>query len=313
MFFLLNTVYFPKHVKEKKIMTQFFQQLINGLSIGSVYALMAVGYSLVYSIMNFSNFAHGGVIMFGAYFGFFFLTFLRFPFPLAFISAAICSAILALIIERVAYKPLRERRAPFLYFIISAMGASIFMENLVIAIPAIGPTFRTYPEIFNKQPIKIGELAMGKLDVAMFLISAICLIILIYIIDHTKIGKAIQATSYNLKASALMGVNTDFILITVFLMGGFLAGIAGVLFGMKYTVYPQIGIITNKSFIAAVFGGLGSLPGAVIGSVLLGIIETFTAGYLSSQYRDLIAFVLLITVLVVRPMGLMGKVTEDKA
>jgi branched-chain amino acid transport system permease protein len=110
-----------------------------------------------------------------------------------------------------------------------------------------------------------------------------------------------------------MGVNTDFIIVTIFLLGGFLAGVAGVFFGMKYTVYPQIGIITNKSFIAAVFGGLGSLPGAVIGSVLLGIIETLTAGYFSSQYRDLIAFVLLIAVLVFRPMGLMGKVTEDKA
>ena len=294
-------------------MTQFLQQLINGLSIGSVYALMAVGYSLVYSIMNFSNFAHGGVIMVGAYFGFFFLTLFNLPFPVAFIGAAICTAILALIIERVAYKPLRERKAPFLYFIISAMGASIFLENLIIAIPAIGPTFRTYPEIFNKQPFKIGEIAVGKLDIMMFMVSAVCLMLLIYIIEYTKLGKAIRATSYNIKASALMGVNTDFIIVMIFIMGGFLAGIAGVLFGMKYTVYPQIGAITIKSFIAAVFGGLGSLPGAVIGSILLGIIETFTSGYFSSQYRDLIAFVLLITVLVFRPMGLMGKVTEDKA
>lgn len=294
-------------------MTQFLQQLINGLSIGSVYALMAVGYSLVYSIMNFSNFAHGGVIMFGAYFGFFFLTLFHLPFPVAFIGAAVCTAVLAILIERVAYKPLRERKAPFLYFIISAMGASIFLENLVIAIPAIGPTFRTYPQIFSKQPFKIGELAIGRLDILMFVISAVCLILLIYIIDYTKLGKAIQATSYNVKASALMGVNTDFIIVAIFLMGGFLAGIAGVLFGMKYTVYPQIGFITLKSFIAAVFGGLGSLPGAVIGSVLLGVIETFTAGYISSQFRDLIAFVLLITVLIVRPMGLMGKATEDKA
>ncbi len=294
-------------------MTQFFQQLINGLSIGSVYALMAVGYSLVYSIMNFSNFAHGGVIMFGAYFGYFFLKMMKFPFPVAFIASAICTAVLALAIERAAYKPLRERKAPFLYFIISAMGVSIFLENLIIAIPAIGPTFRTYPEVISKLPFKVGELAIGKLDIVMFIISGICLALLIYIIDHTKIGKAIQATSYNIKASALMGVNTDFIIIAIFLMGGFLAGIAGVLFGMKYTVYPQIGGITIKSFIAAVFGGLGSLPGAVVGSVLLGIIETFTSGYISSQYRDLIAFVLLIAVLVFRPMGLMGKVTEDKA
>ena len=147
----------------------------------------------------------------------------------------------------------------------------------------------------------------------MFIISAICLGFLIYLIDFTKIGKAIQATAYNMKASTLMGINAGGIIIIVFVVGGILAGLAGVLFGMKYTVYPQIGNITIKSFIAAVFGGLGSIKGAVIGSVLLGIIETLTSGYLSSQYRDLIAFALLIFILIVRPAGLMGKVTEDKA
>ena len=292
-------------------MTQFLQQIINGLSIGSVYALMAVGYSLVYSVMNFSNFAHGGVIMFGAYFGFFYLTTYHLPFPVAFIAAALSTALLAVLVERVAYRPLRERRAPFLYFIISAMGASIFLENIVIA--TIGPTFKTYPSIFTEGALKLGGLSIGRLDILMFVISAVCLFFLVYVIDHTKIGKAIQATSYNVKASALMGINTDYIIIIIFAIGGLLAGVAGVLFGLKYTVYPQIGNITLKSFIAAVFGGLGSLQGAVIGSVLLGLIETFTSGYLSSQYRDLIAFALLITVLVVRPMGLMGKNNEDKA
>lgn len=193
------------------------------------------------------------------------------------------------------------------------MGASIFMENIIIAIPSIGPTFRTYPPVLDETPFTFGSISIGRLDALMFVISAICLLLLVYLIDHTKIGKAIQATSYNIKASALMGINTDFIIIAIFALGGFFAGIAGVLFGMKYTVYPQIGVITNKSFIAAVFGGLGSLTGAVIGSVLLGIIETFTSGYISSQYRDLIAFVLLIGVLVVKPSGLMGKTTEDKA
>ena len=135
-------------------MIQFFQQLVNGLSIGSVYALMAVGYSLVYSIMNFSNFAHGGVIMLGAYFGFFFLTLLHLPFSISFTLAALGTAALAVIIERLVYKPLRDRRAPFLYFIISAMGASIFLENIVIA--TIGPNFRTYPEIFSRHPISLG-------------------------------------------------------------------------------------------------------------------------------------------------------------
>lgn len=292
-------------------MTQFMQQLINGLSIGSVYALMAVGYSLVYSIMNFSNFAHGGVIMLGAYFGFFYITSLGMPFPVAFVAAALSTCLLAVLIERAAYSPLRERKAPFLYFIISAMGASIFLENFVLAL--VGPTFRNYPPIFSRTPIQIGSVSVGRIDFAMFIISAICLALLVFFIDYTKMGKAIQATSYSAKASALMGINTEIVYIVVFALGGFFAGVAGVLFGMKYTVYPQIGIVTNKSFIAAVFGGLGSLPGAVIGSILLGIIETFTSGYFSSQYRDLIAFVLLIGVLVVKPSGLMGKVTEDKA
>jgi branched-chain amino acid transport system permease protein len=199
-------------------MVLFLQQLINGLSIGSIYALMAVGYSLVYSIMNFSNFAHGGVIMFGAYFGFFFMTLYKFPFPVAFISSAICAAVLAIIVERIAYKPLRNRRAPFLYFIISAMGVSIFLENIVIA--TIGPTFKTYPTVFPVEPIKLGGVAIGRIDLTIFILSALCLAALIYLIDFTKVGKAIQATAYNAKASALMGINTDFITIIIFALGG---------------------------------------------------------------------------------------------
>jgi branched-chain amino acid transport system permease protein len=147
----------------------------------------------------------------------------------------------------------------------------------------------------------------------MFVISCISLAALVYFIEFTKMGKAIQATAFNPRASALMGINTDFITIVVFALGGFLAGIAGVLFGMKYTVYPQIGSITIKSFIAAVFGGLGSLPGAVIGSFILGILETLVSGYMMSQYRDLISFSLLILILVFKPMGLMGKSSEEKA
>lgn len=292
-------------------MTQLIQQLINGLSIGSVYALMAVGYSLVYSIMNFSNFAHGGVIMLGSYFGFFLLTLFKLPFTAAFLGAALGAAVLAVIIERIAYSPLRARNAPFLYFIISAMGASIFLENFVIA--TIGPTFKTYPPVFPKEPFRFGPLFVGRLDMMMFLISVVCLAALVYFIDFTKTGKAIRATAYNMRASVLMGINTDMIIIIVFGIGGALAGIAGVFFGMKYTVYPQIGFITLKSFIAAVFGGLGSLPGAVIGSILLGVIETLTSGYISSQLRDLISFSLLIIILVIRPMGLMGRITEEKA
>lgn len=289
----------------------FIQQVINGLSIGSIYALMAVGYSLVYSILNFSNFAHGGVIMLGAYFGLYAVNLLGLPFLGALIVAALMAGRVAVTLEKIAYTPLRKRNAPPLYFIISAMGASIFLENIVVA--TIGPTFRTYPQLIGKEPFSIGGLSISRIDVLMFVVAAISLIILVFIIEKTKVGLAIRACSYSARGSNLMGVNVNKIIFVIFLLGGLLAGIAGMLFGMKYTVYPQIGVITNKSFIAAVFGGLGSLPGAVIGSLLLGLIETFGAGYISSSYRDLIAFSLLIVVLVIKPSGLMGKVTEDKA
>ena len=181
-------------------MDQFLQQLVNGLSIGAIYALMAVGYSLVYSIMNFSNFAHGSVIMLGAYFGFFALTLLGVPFGVAFFIAACASAGVAVILERLAYKPLRDRRAPFLYFIITAMGASIFIDNSVIA--TIGPTPKTFPPdrlpaFFQGDPFEWGPLSVGRVDIAIFVVAVICLALLVLFIDFTKLGKAIQATAYN--------------------------------------------------------------------------------------------------------------------
>lgn len=292
-------------------MVTFLQQVINGLSIGSVYALMAVGYSLVYSIMNFSNFAHGGVIMIGSYIGFYAMTLAGVPFPIAFIAAALGAGLIAVLVEKAAYAPLRQRKAPFLYYIISAMGASIFLENIVLAM--VGPNFRTFPSVLGSKPFEFNGLMLGRIDLMMFVISTVTLASLVYFIEKTKTGLAIRATSYSERASSLMGVNTEKVIFIIFIIGGALAGIAGILFGMKYTVFPQMGNITIKAFIAAVFGGLGSLPGAVLGAVLLGIIETMTSAYLSSQYRDLIAFALLIFILVVRPMGLMGKNNEDKA
>ena len=191
------------------------------------------------------------------------------------------------------------------------MGASIFLENFVVA--TIGPTFKTYPEIFKSTAIQLGSLSISKIDIIMFIIAGASLLILVFILEKTKIGLAIRASSYSSRGATLMGVNVDRVIFVIFALGGMLAGMAGMLFGMRYTVYPQIGVITNKSFIAAVFGGLGSLPGAVIGSILLGVIEIFAAGFVASNYRDLIAFVLLILVLVLKPSGLMGKSTEDKA
>ncbi|MBE6969496.1 MAG: branched-chain amino acid ABC transporter permease [Ruminococcaceae bacterium] len=290
-------------------MEYFLQQLVNGICLGGMYALMSVGYSLVYSIMNFSNFAHGGVIMVGAYVGYYALTALGCPFLVAFLLCGVGSGVLACILERFVYSPLRKRNAPSLYFIISAMGASIFLENFVIA--TIDGTPRNYPTIFNNS-IKIGGIALGMDSLLMIVVSVVALLVLVFIIQKTKVGLAIRACSYNEKAATLMGVNGSLVIFIVFLMGGVLAGFAGMLYGMRYIVKPTIGLVTNKSFVAAVFGGLGSLPGAILGSVLLGIMEIFVASF-NSSLRDLFVYGLLIIVLIVRPSGLMGKVTEDKA
>ena len=267
----------------------FLQQLVNGICLGGMYALMSVGYSLVYSIMNFSNFAHGGVIMVGAYVGYFALTALNVPFLPAFLLCGVGSGLLAVII--------------------SAMGASIFLENFVIA--TIDGTPRNYPPIFDNR-INIGGISLGVDSLLMIVVSAVALLILMFIIQKTKVGLAIRACSYSEKASTLMGINGDLVIFIIFLMGGVLAGFAGMLYGMRFIVKPTIGQVTNKSFVAAVFGGLGSLPGAIVGSVLLGIMEIFVASF-NSNLRDLFVYGLLILVLVIKPSGLMGKVVEDKA
>ena len=287
----------------------YLQQLVNGICLGGMYALMSVGYSLVYSIMSFSNFAHGGVIMVGAYVGFFALTALKVPFLVAFLLCGVGSGLLAVIIERLVYSPLRKRRAPSLYFIISAMGASIFLENFVIA--TIDGTPRNYPTLFSNS-IKIGSLSLGLDSLLMIIVSAVSLLVLMIIIQKTKIGLAIRACSYNEKAGTLMGINSSLVIFVVFLMGGVLAGFAGMLYGMRFIVKPTIGQVTNKSFVAAVFGGLGSLPGAIVGSLLLGIMEIVVAS-INSSLRDLFVYALLILVLIIKPSGLMGKPVEDKA
>jgi len=287
------------------------QQVINGISIGAVYALIAVGYSLVYSILKFSNFAHGGVMMLGSYFGFLALTFLHVPFWLALPIAIVGAGLLAVVNERLAYRPIRMRNSPLLYLMISSLGVSIFLENFTIV--TIGPNFRTYPPVLPTAPIMIGSISIGRLDLIILVITALSLALLTWIIYGTQIGNAIRATSYSMRVASLMGINPNLIIAFVFFLAGGSAGIGGVLFGIKYTVWPQMGNLTIKAFIAAVVGGLGSLPGAVLGAVILGITETFAAAFVSSAFRDLFSYALMIIIILVRPGGLLGKITEEKA
>lgn len=291
-------------------MARLVQQTVNGLSIGSIYALIAVGYSLIYSILQFSNFAHGSFLTAGAYAGFFLLTMTSLPIYVAIPLGFAFSGIVAATVEKLAYRPIRARGGRTLYFIIASMGVSTFCEHFIIA--GIGAQFRTYPKLFTQRSFEIGGFSIGVLDITSAVVAIVSLAGLQYFLTKTKPGTAIRAAACDLQTAGVMGINIDRILTVVFVIAGALAGIAGIILGIKYTVYPQLGYLTTKAFVGAVFGGLGSMPGAIVGSLLLGLIETYTAAFISSTLRDLVVFVALILVLLVRPNGLMGVYTEEK-
>jgi len=289
----------------------FLQTLITGLSIGGIYALMAVGYSLVFSVLNFSNFAHGSVIMLGAYIGLGLV--FRFHSGLAFVvvGAMIGAAIIAMVNEKLAYTLLRRRKAPSLYLMISAMGVSVFLENLVYA--TIGSRFYAYPEFFSQKAVCIGtNCTLSLLDIMAFFISLASIMGLHLFMTRTKTGIAIRAGVSDMTMCSLMGVNLDRLISVVFLLAGLFGGIAGVFLGIKYLVYPTMGWVTNKAYIAAVIGGLGSLPGALVGGLILGVLETFVSSYVSSVMRDVFSFGLLIALLVWLPNGLFGRESGEK-
>lgn len=286
------------------------QTTITGLAIGGIYALMAVGYSLVFSILNFSNFAHGSVIMLGAYAGYFVLTRAGAPFPVAIAGSMLAGAVIGVANERLAYKPLRVRNARPLYFMISAMGVAIFLENLVYA--TLGAHFYSYPEVLGRSIVRIGEASIGVLDLFALTFSGVAITGLHLFLHRTKGGLAIRACSFDMTVASVFGVRLDRVVGLVFALAGGLAGLSGIFLGMKYMAYPTMGWITNKAYVAAVIGGLGSLPGAVIGGILLGLLETFVSVYVSSIIRDVFSFSALVLVLLALPNGLMGKYVEEK-
>jgi branched-chain amino acid transport system permease protein len=286
------------------------QTLITGLSIGGIYALMAVGYSLIFSILNFSNFAYGSIIMLGAYISYFTCVKMGMSIPLALILSILGAAVLCYLNEKLAYGPLRKRKASSLYFMISAMGTSIFLENLVYA--TIGARFYSFPQQFAKTNLEFMGTSVGMLDLFAIVFAFVAIYGLHFFLQKSKTGIAIRAASYDIQVCELNGINTAKLIGLVFLLAGALAGISGMFLGMKYMVYPTMGWITNKAYIAAVIGGLGSLPGAVVGGIVLGVLETFVSAYVSSTVRDVFSFSLLVVLLMFMPTGLFGKYLEEK-
>ena len=292
----------------------FIQQLINGLSLGSIYALIALGYTMVYGSVKLINFAHGDVMMVGAYAGYFVLLALGATVPGmagAFIAAMVMCALLAILIERFAYRPLRQ--APRLNSLITAIAVELILQNLMRVLPFVGPDPRQYPTMQTKN-FTWGVLSISNLQLIVIVSSAVLMLILNFIVNKTKTGKAMQAVSFDLQASALMGINVNRIIAITFVIGSILAGAGGVLYATAYPqVDPNMGYIPGlKAFVAAVLGGIGSIPGAMAGGIILGIAETLTKGYLSSQYADAISYIILIVILLVKPAGLFGKKTTVK-
>lgn len=291
-------------------MEQFLQQLVNGISLGSIYALIALGYTMVYGIIKLINFAHGDVYMIGAYIGFAATTYWHLGFFPALLLAMILSAIIGVVIERVAYKPLRESSR--IAVLITAIGVSLLLEYVMMFF--VGAEVRSYPKVFTTKVFHLGNVVINIQQIYI-LVTAIALMILLqFIVQKTKTGKAMRAVSIDKDAAQLMGIKVDKTISYTFAIGSALAGAAGVLVGIYYnSIDPLMGMMPGlKAFVAAVFGGIGSIPGAMIGGLAIGIMETLVSGYGNSMYRDAAVFAFLILILILKPSGLLGKNTREK-
>ena len=292
-------------------MSQFLNQLINGLQIGSVYALIALGYTMVYGIVKLINFAHGDIIMVGAYAALLALNFLgtSFFWAAVIIAVAVCVA-MGVLIERIAYKPLRS--SPRISSLITAIGVSLFLQNLAQKVFSATP--RPFPSGVTAAPIALGGLSISLTTLLTIVISVVLMLLLQFVVKSTRVGKAMRAVSEDMGAAQLMGINMNTTISITFAIGCALAAIGAVLYCIAYPrVQPTMGSLPGlKAFIAAVLGGIGILPGAMLGGFIMGVAESLTKGYISSSLADAVVYGILIVVLLVKPAGILGKKTSEK-
>ncbi len=288
-----------------------FQQLVNGITIGGIYALIALGYSMVYGILGIVNFAHADIMMFGTFIGLMLAEALNLPIIVVFIVASICTAVIGMLVELVAYRPIKSdnRRMSVL---VSALGMSIFIQNLALVIWGTGThTFSSGIEI---KAYTIGSIVVSNVQIMIMIVTMVMLLVLYTVVYKTQLGVAMRACSVSVDYAKLLGINSNGIISLTFGIGTFMAAIAGICVGIYYdAVYPTMGYMLGmKAFAAAILGGIGSIPGAVIGGFSIGIIETLGATYISSGYRDAYAFIIMVLILVIRPSGLFGAKQIDK-
>jgi branched-chain amino acid transport system permease protein len=294
-------------------MEYFLQQVVNGLQLGFVYALIALGYTMVYGIVRLINFAHGDVFMVGSFAGFFAIGTLKLGFVEAVLFAMVACMVLGVTIERLAYRPLR--RAPKIAALITAIGVSLFLEYFGSLKFVFGPNYRPFPRPFESATVfSIGSVTISNIQLIIFVVALLLLAIQQFIVMKTKIGTAMRAVSFDHDAARLMGIDVDLVISFTFALGSALAGAGGVLYAIAYPrIDPFMGIMPGlKAFVAAVLGGIGIIPGAMLGALIMGQAEVLTAGYLSSTLRDAVAFGILILVLMFRPTGILGKRATEK-
>ena len=301
-------------------LTEFTQQLINGISLGTFYALIALGYTMVYGVLRFINFAHGDVFMIGSFCGYFLTPRILPYFPgasapvgvaVVLLATMLICAALGMLIERLAYRPLRSQ--PKLTVLITAIGVSLFLEYGGQFVFGADP--KAFPELIADRPLEhTGALTITTTQLLAFIVTIVLLIGLTFIVKRTKLGMAMRAVSNNPTAAALMGVNIDTVVSFTFGLGSALAGAAGILYALSYpSIDPLMGVLPGiKAFVAAVLGGIGNIPGAAVGGLILGIVETYVGGSAFSTYRDAIAFTLLIAILLFRPAGIFGRMQPEK-
>lgn len=290
----------------------FLQQMVNGISLGSIYALIALGYTMVYGIIKLINFAHGDIYMVGAFVGYFAVNYLHLGFLASLGTAMVVCVLLGILIERIAYKPLRN--ATRIAALITAIGVSFLLEYTTVF--ALGAQSRAFPEVLSN--VRIGlfgnKVFVTNKELLIYGVTLVLMILLQFIVKKTKTGKAMRAVAFDRDAAMLMGVNIDNTISATFALGSALAGAAGVLVGIYYSaISPLMGVNPGlKAFVAAVLGGIGSIPGAALGGVVMGVIETMVIAYGQSTYRDAVAFAILIIILIIKPSGIFGSNAREK-
>lgn len=286
------------------------QQLVNGLILGSVYALLALGYTMVYGIIKLINFAHGDIYMMGAFIGYFLINSLHLNFFLALILAMVGTAALGVLVEFLAYRPLRNSTR--IAALITAIGVSFFLEYVMVYF--VGANTRSFPQVIETVRYNFGPISLTNIQLMILVISLILMVLLQVIVQKTKMGKAMRAVSVDSDAAQLMGINVNRTISFTFALGSALAGAAGVLIALYYnSLEPLMGMTPGlKSFVAAVLGGIGIIPGAALGGFVIGLLETFATAFGMSDFRDAIVYGILILILLVRPAGILGKNVKEK-